>query len=121
MLRALLIICFIASVAGNSLAGVNPHFDGDSDCSGSCCRAARMKATESVAASLCCLVDCNQPAENNSSLTKGVASTRSKDPSALAIFRLPATLSRVYVRFPNSPTTRLGSSNRYLETCSLLI
>src|SRR5215831_16634547 len=122
MLRLLLNICFIASVAGNSLAGVNPHFDGDSGCSSSCCRAARTKATESVAASLCCLVDCNQPGESNSSSIKGVSSTRGKDSSALPIFRPEAMRSSRYLRFLSSPTTHLaGSSDRYLEVCSLLI
>src|SRR5215813_14579799 len=120
MLRLLLNICFIASVAGNSLAGVNPHFDGDSGCSSSCCRAARTKATESVAASLCCLVDCNQPGESNSSSIKGIVSTRGKNPSALSIVRPESSCSSVCVRFTNSPVTHLVcSTDRYLQTCSL--
>jgi len=122
MPRLLVTLVFIASIAGNSLAGANPHFNSDSDCSGSCCRTARMKAIESVAASLCCLVDCNQPGENNSSSIKGVASRRGKESSTLSIVQPESGRSNIRTRFTNLPIIqRVRSTARYLETCSLLI
>ena len=123
MSRLLLIVGFIASVGVNSLAGVNPHLEGDGGCSASCCRAAHNKGQEAVASSLCCLFDCKQSGESDSPSTSQIAPAQKKH---LAIphfvFSSAAIVSAKDARFSNSPTRNtFGSSDRYLETGSLLI
>ena len=123
MSRFLLIVGFIISVGGNSLAGVNPHLDGDGGCSATCCRAARDVGQESVVSKICCLFDCKQSGESHSSLTIQFAAAQKKDLSATHfVFKPEAVLFTEYARFPNSPTRNIaGSSDLYLETGSLLI
>jgi hypothetical protein len=123
MSRLLLIVGFIASVGVNSLAGVNPHLDGDGGCSASCCRAAHKAGKESVVSRFCCLFDCKQSGESHSSSTSQIAAVQKKDLSATHdIFKPEAVLFSEHVRFPSSPTRNIaGSSDRYLETGSLLI
>jgi hypothetical protein len=123
MSRLLLVIGFIASVGVNSLAGVNPHLDGDGGCSASCCRAAHKEGKQSVVSRFCCLFDCKQSGESHSSSTIQFAATQKKHLStAYFVFKPETVLSGEYARFPNSPTRNIaGSSDRYLETGSLLI
>jgi|SRR5438552_16125868 len=123
MSRLLLIVGFIASVAVNSLAGVNPHLEGDGGCSASCCRAAHKKGQESVASSLCCLFDCKQSGESRSSSMCQLAAAQKKNPfAAYFVFKPEADLLTSHPRFPHSPTRKIaGASDRYLETGSLLI
>src|SRR2546426_4563378 len=118
MARLLLILSFVASVGVNSLAGVNPHLDGDGGCSASCCRAAHNKGQESVASSFCCLFDCKQSGESHSSSPSQLAARQKKDfCAAQFVFKPEVVLSTGRARFPNSPTRNIaGSSDRYLET-----
>ena len=123
MSRLLLIVGFIASVGVNSLAGVNPHLEGEGGCAASCCQAAHKDGQESVVSRFCCLFDCKQSGESHSSLTIQFAAAQKKDLSATHfVFKPEAVLFTEYARFPNSPTRNIaGSSDRYLETGSLLI
>jgi hypothetical protein len=125
MTRLLLIIFFVGSVGCNSLAAVFPHTSGDGGCSVACCDAARRKGPNSKASSLCCLVDCNQPGHTNSSSsgTQVSAALQKKQPPARHIFwRLETSPTVRRLSFPDSPTRNVaGSSDRYLETGTLLI
>jgi hypothetical protein len=122
MFRLLLILGFIVSVGVNPLAGVNPHLESDATCSTSCCRAARQKAQESVASSLCCLFDCKQSGESHSSASQIVAPQKKDSVAARVVFKAEAGLSTTHKRFPNSPTRNIDdSSDIYLETGSLLL
>jgi hypothetical protein len=123
MSRLLLIAGFIASVGVNSLAGVNPHLEGDGGCSASCCRAALKEGQESVVSRFCCLFYCKQSGESHSSSTIQFAAAQKKHLyTTHFVFKPEAVLLAEYLRFPNSPTRNIaGSSDRYLETGSLLI
>lgn len=123
MSRLLLIVGFIASVGVNSLAGVNPHLEGDGGCSASCCRAAHKKGQESVASRFCCLFDCKQSGESQSSSPSQISGAQIRDLSAAYfVFKPEAGFSTGHAKFPNSPTRNIaGSSDRYLEHGSLLI
>src|SRR5713226_4131962 len=68
MIRKLFILAFVVSVAGNSLAAVSPHMDGDGGCRADCCRAARHNEPQATLSKLCCLTQCNQPRETQGSL-----------------------------------------------------
>ncbi len=123
MSRLLLILSFVASVGVNSLAGVNPHLEGDGGCAASCCRAARNMGQESVVSKICCLFDCKQSGESNSASTSQMGAAQNKVFSAAHFnFKPEAIFSIGQARFPNSPIRNIaGSSDRYLETGSLLI
>src|SRR2546422_5525898 len=123
MFRLLLIVGFVASVGINSLAGVNPHLEGDGGCAASCCRAARNVGQESVLSKICCLFDCKQSGESNSASTSQFGAAQKRVFSAAHfIFKSEAFLPIGHATFPNSPTRNIaGSSDRYLETRSLLI
>src|SRR5216683_794262 len=112
MSRLLLIVGFIASVGVNSLAGVNPHLEGDGGCSASCCRAAQKGGQESIVSRFCCLFDCKQSGENHSSSTIQFAAAQKKDLStAHYVFNPEAVLFTEYTRFPNSPTRNIAGSS----------
>lgn len=123
MSRLLLIVGFIASVGVNSLAGVNPHLEGEGGCAASCCQAAHKEGQESVVSRFCCLFDCKQSGESHSSSTTQLAVAQKKDLSAAYfVFKPEAVFSTGHARFPNSPTPDVAaSSDRYLLTGSLLI
>jgi hypothetical protein len=128
MTKQLLILFFVASVGVNSLAAVNPHTPSDGGCSVACCEAARQRRPNSIASRLCCMVDCNQPGRTTSSSTATdlVASLKKHDAAAhlraLHSLELETDLTVRRFRFPSSPTRNIaGSSDRYLETGTLLI
>src|ERR1044071_596943 len=122
MKKSLLIFGFIASVAVNSLAAVTPHFEGEGGCSSACCRAAHGRGQEALRSSLCCLVDCKQSGTTQSLSPTSQIATTLRDCSTAIVVRPEALLSSYHVRFPNSPTRNVaGSSDRYLQTGSLLI
>jgi len=123
MAKLLLILSFIASVGVNSVAGVNPHLENDVGCAASCCRSAHNKGQESMASSLCCLFDCKQSGESHSPSTSQIAPAKKKHLAiARFVFSSTVTVSAKDARFSNSPARNtFGSSDRYLETGSLLI
>ena len=124
MMRLLIILGFVITVAVNSLAGVSPHLDGEGGCSMSCCQAARRNDEQSKLSRLCCATDCKQPGSTHgtSSITP-LSEARHKAPVVEHTWLNLETGSYISTsRFPKSPTTKMaGSSDRYLETGSLLI
>jgi len=123
MFRLLLIVGFIASIGVNSLAGVNPHLEGEGGCSASCCRAAHKQGQESTVSRFCCLIGCKQSSENHQSTTTQIAPAKKKDIAiANLAFNPEAAESARHSTILNSPSrTIFGSSDRYLEIGSLLI
>lgn len=125
MTSRLLIAAFLLAITGNALAGVSPHLDGGGGCAPSCCEAARDDGPGSYIAQVCCLTDCSQPGGTHSPTpTASIASQRQKSFSAVLFSLDPDPLASFirYKRFPKSPTKKVaGSTDRYLETGSLLI
>src|SRR5262249_49022644 len=63
MIKRLIPFLFLLSVAGNALAAVSPHQDGEGGCSSDCCQTARHPGQDAVASKLCCLSECQESAE----------------------------------------------------------
>lgn len=126
MIRKLLIIAFVLSVASNSLAGALPYITGDGNCDANCCRAHRMgesRAKVSKSAALRCLLQCEHPAENQGVPESPVLRTeRDSKIVAHATPSLQALCSTVNARLSHS-TTRItfASTHIYLTTGTLLI
>src|SRR5947199_4444366 len=124
MLKRLLIIGFILAVAGNSLAAVSPHMEGEGGCSMTCCRAAHEGGQQTLLSRICCKFGCKQPAGNHSAPSTNLFSETRHKASPIAQFAFTPELA-LYIRqtrFPTSPTRSIvGSSTRFLETGSLLI
>ena len=116
-------MAFLTAVTANALAAVSPHQDGEGGCSPTCCKAARENRQNANLSTLCCALDCKQPAGTHSSATNVTASAqRQRCPVAHFVSRLETVLYNQQTRFPDSPTRAVsGSSNRYLETGALLI
>lgn len=126
MIRKVLIIAFVLSVAGNSLAGVLPYITGDGDCEANCCRVHRQaesRASVSKLPGLRCLMQCEHPAENQGVPESPVLRTeRDSKVVAQAAPALQAVWSTVNTRLSHS-TTRItfSSTHLYLKTGTLLI
>lgn len=126
MIRKLLIIAFVLSVAANSLAGVLPYITGDGNCETNCCRAHRVgesRATVSKPAALRCLLQCEHPAENQGVPESPVLRTeRDSKVVAHSAPALQAGCSTVNARLSDS-TIRITfeSTHIYLKTGTLLI
>jgi hypothetical protein len=123
MVRRLLETIFLIIFAANSLAAITPHVDGEGGCSPDCCQSARENTSESFVSSLCCMLDCKQSSETNQTATR-VAGAPPKD----HLFTVHFTFNREdfsylsRARFPSSPSRNIaGSTDRYLETSTLLI
>ncbi|HXU38949.1 MAG TPA: hypothetical protein VN937_21525 [Blastocatellia bacterium] len=126
MIRKVLIIAFVLSVATNSLAGVLPYITGDGNCEANCCRVHRMgesRARVSGRAALRCLTQCEHPAENQGVPESPVLRTE-RDSKAVAHAAPPvqSVCSTVNARLSHS-TTRINfeSTHIYLKTGTLLI
>ena len=123
MAKCILAVIFIAVTAGNSLAAVSPHLEGDTGCTMDCCQKGQMPEPESTGSAICCKVDCEQPAgipatPPNSSTT--TPHDRVYDVRAVSMTETVFYFQRT--RFPSSPTRNLaGSSNRFLEIGTFLI
>jgi hypothetical protein len=124
MFKRLVTILFIITIAGNSLAVIPPHRDGEGGCSAECCIAARRDGPAATISAICCITECQGPAETT---TSTFTSTVLKQQQLSAPVDFTPALSPQnfyfqYARFPISPTRFLhGSSSRYLDTGSLLI
>src|SRR5438309_3275579 len=64
MTRKFFIIAFVLSIACNSLAGVLPYIAVDSGCEANCCRVVRGCGSRANQSRLRCLMQCEQPADN---------------------------------------------------------
>lgn len=128
MVKRLITILFLITVAGNSMAGIPVYLAGEGECGAECCEAARRTASqdESIAAiaGVCCIVECPQPAETVASVG-ALTDLKPKSSNEPASFPFAISDQNSYfqhARFPISPTRFLhGSSSRYLDFCSLLI
>ena len=126
MIRKVLISAFVLSVAANSLAGALPYITGDANCEANCCRAHRVgesRARVSKRAALRCLMQCEQPAENQGVPESPVLRTeRDSKNVAHAAPSLQALCSTVNASLSHS-TTRItfASSDIYLKTGALRI
>ena len=120
----LLTVWFLVATAGNSLAAVTPHLDGDAGCEMSCCQKPRQAGPESLPSKICCKLECEQPASIPASTTAvATAPTQDQAPAGLWPVCVPEVAHYLQqVRFPHSPTRRInGSSTRFLETGAFLI
>ena len=126
MIRKVLIIAFVLSVAANSLAGVLPYITGDGNCEANCCRAHRLSESRARVykrAALRCLLQCEHPAENQGVPESPVLRTeRDSKIVAHAALSLQALCSTVNTSLSYS-TTRItfASTHIYLKTGTLLI
>src|SRR5262249_46551599 len=128
MVKRLLIILFLIAVTCNSLTAFPPHRDGEGGCGAECCAAARQAAGQNgpiaTISGICCITECQQSAETTTPAA-AFNNLNTQPLSALAGFFLSTPDQNSYLkhaRFPISPTRYLdGSSNRYLDTGSLLI
>jgi len=121
VIRKLFILVFVLSVANNSLAAALPYIDGD--CEASCCRSARHNEPLAKLSKMCCLTQCNEPAEaqrvpESTSFSIG---RESKDPGSPAACVAAACAGGTRVSLHLPPSKIRQSSHIYLKTGALLI
>jgi hypothetical protein len=123
MIRKVLIIAFVLSVASNSLAGVLPYIAGDGDCEGKCCRIVRGSESRANQNRLRCLMQCERPAENQGVPESPLVRTeRYSKIVALVAPGVHAGYSTLNARTLRSTSrTALTSTRIYLKTGTLLI
>lgn len=125
MTKRLLTIFILLAMAANVFAVIPVHTEAASGCSEGCCAAAMQHdaTPESVAAALCCALNCQQEAEQNSPTILLVTPQKPELKACTALRQITAVCQRLrQIRFPSSPTRHLaGSSARYLENSSFLI
>lgn len=122
MIRKLLIMVFVLSVAGDSLAAVTPHMDGEG-CAAECCRAARQNTGDANMSKLRCIVDCNQPGGTNSPspVTSILGERPAKPGGGLIALRGDVAPSLRSITFRSKINFTSGSIDVYLRTGTLLI
>lgn len=122
MIRRLLILAFMLSVAGNSLAAVAPVVEGDGGCGG-CCSAARRNEPRVSPSKLCCLTECNQSGETQQTAPPSLLRTKRDDKSSSAVAVVLAAAHSVPASgFLHSPARSIVQSTHiYLRTGTLLI
>ena len=118
LMKLLITLSFIAMVAANSLAVISPYTDAQS-CPMACCQYKPYSSLSRV----CCVTQCKEPGgTQGSSATTILAEARYRDPAVARPFSNPETDSALIKKFNESPAANSqGSSNRYLQGCSLLI
>jgi hypothetical protein len=121
MIRRLLIVAFVLSVAANSLAAVVPIIEGDSGCSG-CCNAARRNEPRLGSSKFRCPTECNQQRETQRSTPASLQGTeREKKDSSLVAVDV-AVAHPLPSGFLHSPARSIVQSTHiYLRTGTLLI
>ena len=123
VIRKLFILIFVLSVANNSLAAALPYIEGDGECKTSCCRSTRHNEPRAKLSKMCCLTQCNQPAEAQGvpESTSFSAGRHTKDPGSLASC-VEAACSGPTRASLHSPLSKIRqSSHIYLKTGALLI
>jgi hypothetical protein len=123
VIRKLFILIFVLSVANNSLAAALPYIEGDGDCKTSCCRSARHNEPRAKLSKMCCLTQCNEPAETQRVPESTSFSTGrdSKDPGSPAACVEAGCSGRTRAFLPSPPSNTRQSSHIYLKTGALLI
>ena len=122
MIRKVLIIAFVLSVASNSLAGVLPYITGDSECEANCCRA-ESRASVFKLPGLRCLMQCEHATENQGVPESPLVRTeRYSKVVALVAPGMQAGYPTLNARTLRSASrTALTSTHIYLKTGTLLI
>ncbi|MEK6289542.1 MAG: hypothetical protein AABO57_27825 [Acidobacteriota bacterium] len=120
-IRWLLIVAFMLSVAGNSLAAVSP-FEGDGECGG-CCSAPRRNQPRVSQSRPCCLTECGQTGETQRSEPTSLLRTkRDNKGSSPVVLGVAAAYSIQPSGFLHSPARSIVQSTHiYLRTGTLLI
>ena len=123
VIRKLFILIFVLSVANNSLAAALPYIEGDGECKTSCCRSARHNEPRAILSKVCCLTQCNQPAEAQRvpETTSFSTGRDSKDLGSPAACVEAACSGPTRASLHSPPSKIRQSSHIYLKTCALLI
>src|SRR5262249_20663949 len=123
MRQPLLTVVVLLSLSATSLAGAVPQLQNDDGCSSRCCRAAKKKTRLSARTGLCCLVDCGRSAEPESYFTPNLQTAQGNRDSDRSVRLLNArSRSSLLVTTCGARSySERSSSDRYLETGSLLI
>jgi len=123
VIRKLFILIFVLSVTNDSLAAVLPSIGGDSECEARCCRSARHNEPRAKLSKMCCLTQCNQPAEaqrvpESTSFSTGRDSKALGSPAACVE---AGCSGRTRASLHSPPSKIRQSSHIYLKTGALLI
>ena len=126
MIRKVLVIAFVFSVATNSIAGVLPYIAGDVECEGNCCRIVQrseFSTNQSNLTGLRCLMQCEHPSENQGLPESPVLQTE-RDSKGVA--QVATAIRPVYATLNTRPShsiagIALASTHIYLKTGTLLI
>jgi hypothetical protein len=123
VIRKLFILIFVLSVANNSLAAAFPYIEGDGKCKTNCCRSARHNEPRATLSKICCLTQCNQPAEAQGVPESTSFSTGrdSKDPGSPSACVVAASSDRSRASLHSPPSNIVQSSHIYLKNGALLI
>ncbi len=123
MIKRFLVTVFLVVFTANSLAAITPHTDGEGGCSPDCCQSARENTSETFVSSLCCMLDCKQSSETSPTTTLVAGAPKKHNPSTIQFtFNQEGFSYLSQTRFPSSPSRNIaGSTDRYLETSTLLI
>lgn len=122
MIRKLLIVAFVVSVAANSLAAVAPVIDGDNACGGCCRAAARRHEPRLSPSKLCCLTRCGQPGETQTQDPATLRNERDGKSCSPVVVVLQVAHSIQQLGFHISPPrSTIESTPIYLRTGTLLI
>ena len=123
VIRKLFILIFALSVANNSLAAALPYIEGDGECKTSCCRSVRHNEPRANLSKVCCLTQCNQPAEAQGvpESTSSCSARDNKDAGSPAACAEATCSGRTHGSLHSAPSNIHQSSHIYLKTGALLI
>jgi hypothetical protein len=131
MVRKLFLISFVLSATSGSLAAALPYLTGEGDCSSTCCRVVRhnkasaafYRSSSKTADKLCCLMQCEHPADSQSvPEASPVRAQKESKNVAQNSSVLPALLLIPNSNRNHSPLrTAFASTHIYLKTGTLLI
>lgn len=122
MIRRLLISGFAVIVLAHALGAAALAFDDGSACHG-CCKAKRSDEARANLDKICCLMNCNEPAEKQSSAPADqLTIERVNKRCSLIAIALTADFTAKFTQFSYSPHKRVPRSIPiYLQTGNLLI
>src|SRR5262245_26757651 len=121
MIRKLLLAFIILTVAVSSLGAFVPALTGDRECAGACCRITHRKKPAARITRLCCMSDCNKPAEHQRQSIGLLRQEGNKNLSASIDNPLTSSFSPLSRSEYHSPGSFFRSTPVYLRTGSLLI
>ena len=123
LMKLLIALSFIVTVAADSLAIASATGDGRVSCPMACCRPVMQNKPYSSLSRVCCVTHCKEPAGTQGpSATTILSEARYRDPAVAHAFSNPEMHPASTKNLTESPAANLiGSSDRYLQSCSLLI